>query len=249
MLVDVHCHLHLMRKHREALEKLKAEKIGCITHGLDPSSNRYVLELCKKERGVVYPSIGIHPRYAVNLSEEELEKELAFIEENSREIICIGEIGLDYYRITDKDNRRKEKEVFLKLLELAEKLEKPISVHSRGAEEEVIETLGSYDLEGFLHCFTGDPKLSLKTDFYFSIPTLILRNGKLRELVNILETERILLETDSPYLSPWRRIENSPVNIKLVLAEVSQIKGLDPNHLKKRIEENQSRIFGDEWFK
>ncbi|RLF95935.1 deoxyribonuclease, partial [Thermococci archaeon] len=55
--------------------------------------------------------------------------------------------------------------------------------------------------------------------------------------------------TDSPYLSPWRRIENSPVNIKLVLAEVSQIKGLDLNHLKKRIEENQSRIFGDEWFK
>src|SRR3989338_9148035 len=144
MLVDIHAHLD-DKKFENDIDAVieRAKKAGVkfiINNGLNSESNRKTLEFAEKY-SIVRPALGLHPTELANFSEEKIAEEIGFIKNNRKKIVAVGEVGLDYYWIKDAEKRKFQKKVFEKFIGLASELEKPLIVHSRDAENDVIEIL------------------------------------------------------------------------------------------------------------
>ena len=151
MLVDVHAHLHFKEFENDLDEVIgRARNAGVTTiinSGTSSPSNKLSLELSKKY-DIVKPSFGLYPIEALSLN---VEKELEYIKKNKNNIIAIGEVGLDYQ---ESEDRKMQKEIFIKIIELAEKIKKPLILHTRKAEADVLEILESAKIKNvILHCF------------------------------------------------------------------------------------------------
>ena len=248
MLVDVHAHLQY-RDFENDLDDVieRAKKIGIkeiIVNGLTKDDNMRVLELGDKYN-VVKVALGIHPNEVKNTSDEELENIFSLIEENKEKIIAIGECGLDYHHDKEEKVLRRQKEVFVKFLELAKKINKPVIIHSRKAEKEVIDILSGFKVKTLLHFFTGNMKLAkIAEDIgcYFSIPVSILRSEHFKTLVNRTAISRLLTETDSPYGNPQVG-RNEPSFVKKTIKEISVIKGLTIADTENIIYQNFQSLF------
>lgn len=257
ILVDVHAHLDHVRFKNDLDQVIqRAKQAGVkaiITNGIDPETNRATLEIAKKY-DIVKPALGIYPVDALRREAEtgehhktpppfNFDKELEFIEQN-KEIVAIGEIGLDF-----KNSNKKQEQIFhfQKLIELAEKLNKPIIVHSRGAEPEVVETLQSTNIKKVvLHCFSGKLKLAKKALSYgysFSLPTNIVRSQQFQLLAEAAPLSQILTETDAPYLSPFKEIKNEPSFVAETIKMISKIKKLEPEEVANNIYMNYQKLF------
>ena len=194
--------------------------------GVDQESNEKVLELSRKYE-IIKASLGIYPLDAVGLGhyddvprenrEFDVDAALKFIEKNKKECFAIGEVGLDY---SPEGNfkEKEQKEVFWKVINLAEKLRKPLIVHTRKAEKDCLDILESSKLKNVvLHCFTGNLKLvKIAEDlgFYLSIPTIITRLKHFQEVVERTSINNLLTETDAPYLSAEKNGRSEPSHIK-----------------------------------
>lgn len=245
MLVDVHCHLNSKDFDKDRDEVVKrAEKIDMtiIDSGTCIKENKKSLELSEKY-SIVKSSLGLYPTYAVKLKENELEKEISFIEKNKNKIIAIGEIGLD--ALEDK-NLEDQKKIFEIMLHLAEKIKKPVVIHSRKAEKECIDILESFKIKIDMHCFTGNFKQVKRIQdngWTFSIPTNITRLFHFQKIVEETSISQILTETDSPYLSPFKEERNEPQFIVETIKKISEIKKLDEEETKKLIYMNFQKFF------
>src|SRR3989344_2916674 len=205
MLVDVHCHLtdeYFKDKLSNIIKNAKKNNFSSIiSNGLNFEDNLKVLEISKKY-DIVKASFGLYPLNAIKLNDKDLDKTLEQIKRNKKDIIAIGEVGMDF-----KHNHEfnKQKNIFLKIIELSEKIKKPLLIHSRGAEKEVIELLETSKSKRFLmHCFTGNYKLVKKifdNNYFLSIPCNIVKSTHFKDIVKNFEMKQILTETDSPYLS------------------------------------------------
>lgn len=250
MLVDVHCHLQFPQfdaDRKEVIARCKdSSVIAVITSGTDHINNVKALEL-SKECGIVKASIGLYPDDIVALSEEEIEKELRFIAENKDSIIAVGEIGLDYKNTKDIAAREKQKKYFKKLLELAEKLNKPVVLHTRDAESDVVSILESTKLKNVVfHCFTGNYKLVKKIadhGWYFSIPPVILRSLHFQGMVKSVPITQLLTETDSPYLAPPPKQRNEPSFVACTIDKIAEIKNMSKDEVIRNIFANFQRVF------
>ncbi len=259
MIVDVHAHLtfdQFKKDLDQVIERAKkAGVISIICSGVDPKTNREVLELSKKYE-IIKASLGIYPLDAVGLGhyddvprenrEFDVDSELEFIKKNKDKIIAIGEIGLD--KSPKEDCKLKEQgEVFWKCIKLAEQIKKPIVVHTRKAEKECIDILENSKLKNVvLHCFTGNLKLVKRAEdlgFYFSIPAIITRLKHFQEVVKIVSSKQILTETDAPYLSPFKDQRNEPSYIKETIKIISKIKNITEDEVEKIIFSNYQKIF------
>jgi len=242
MLVDVHAHLHfpqIVNDIDNIIKRAKENEVYYILNsGTSLSSNKKTLELAKKY-DIIKPSLGIYPTEV-----DDIDKELNFIEENKKEVFAIGEVGLDY---KEKNNPSEQKKNFVKIIELAEKLRKPLVIHSRKAEKDVLDLLEcSKTKKVNLHCFTGNFKLikrAIDLGYSFSIPPTIVRLDHFKQLVERLPSTRILTETDSPFLSPFKDKFNEPSFIKETIKEISKIKKLDEEEIKKIIFMNFQKMF------
>lgn len=247
MIVDVHAHLddnQFSIDIDEVIERAKKkEVIAIINNGLNQSSNEKTLELSKKY-DIVRASLGLYPTDALQLTDEELEKAFEFIIKNKQSIVSIGECGLDYLR---QDKIDKQKEIFQKLIEIAKRLELPIIVHSRSAENDVIESLEKSNIKRvILHCFCGDITLIKKAErlgYYFSVPPSIVTSSHFQNLVKEVSMNHLLTESDSPYLGPDRNIRNEPSFIEHTIAKISEIRGLTKEEVEKIILMNYKRCF------
>lgn len=245
MLVDVHAHLDLEQFSMDLDEVINRARhfgvVSVINNGLNPVSNRKTLELSRKY-DIVKPALGLYPIDALKLSEEELESELEFIKKNKP--IAIGEVGLDYLRSEERD---KQKEIFQKIINLAEKLGLPLIVHSRKAESDVVDILESSKLKKIImHCFNGEQSLVKRVEkngWFFSIPPIILRSLQFQMIVNQVSTNQLLTETDSPYLAPPPKKRNEPIFVSKVIEKISEIKNLNEDEVKKIIFMNYKNIF------
>jgi len=167
--------------------------------------------------------------------------------QSSKRIVAIGEIGLDYY--WHKDNKEKQRDVFHKQLKLAEKYNLPVVIHSRDSIGEVYEILKEYSLCGVIHCFSGSKEMAdnfVKLGYMIGIGgVLTFKNSKLYQVVESLPLESILLETDSPYLSPepFRGKVNESRNIPIIAEKVAEIKGLSLETVEKITTDNAIRMF------
>lgn len=194
----------------------------------------------------LYACIGYHPE----VSNKIVEKDYEILEEmvkNNPKIVAIGEIGLDYY--WNKDNKDKQREVFCKQLEIAEKLKLPVVIHSRDSINETYEILKKYKVSGVIHCFSGSLEMAKKfisLGFLLGIGGVVtFKNSKLFEVIEKLELTNIVLETDSPYLTPEpnRGKTNESSNIFYVAKKIAEIKNISLENVAKITTENAIRTF------
>ena len=194
----------------------------------------------------LYACIGYHPE----VSNKIVEKDYEILEEmvkNNPKIVAIGEIGLDYY--WNKDNKVKQREVFCKQLEIAEKLKVPVVIHSRDSINETYEILKKYKVSGVIHCFSGSLEMAKKfisLGFLLGIGGVVtFKNSKLFEVIEKLELTNIVLETDSPYLTPEpnRGKTNESSNIPYIAQKIAEIKNISLEKVAKITTENAIRVF------
>ena len=248
MFTDTHCHLYneYFEEDMESIyEKMKESNITrVINNGCDGKSNKEVLDLLGKYDWM-YGTLGIHPESADTYTEEDLK----YVEEhiNDSKVVAIGEIGLDYY--WTKDNKDKQKQLFEYQLRLAEKVNKPVVIHSREATQDTIDILGKYNVTGVIHSFSGSYETAciyIKKGFLLGINGVItFKNCNLKDVVEKLELRNIVLETDSPYLTPipYRGKRNDPSHIWEIAEYVANLKGVSLDKLSKETNGNIKRCF------
>lgn len=251
MIIDTHAHyddeqfdadrsvlLHSMQDH--GIEKI-------VNASATIASWDKVIELTKKYP-VVYGMIGVHPDEVGELDDEKfLRMEQLF--ENEK-IVAVGEIGLDYY--WDQESHDVQKTWFIRQLKLAEKLKKPVNIHSRDAAADTMEIVRNYGrgLKGIIHCYSYSPEMALeyvKMGYSIGIGGVVtFKNGrKLKETVQKVPIEYLVLETDCPYLSPEpnRGKRNSSQNLKYVAVTIAEIKGMPTEEVIRITTENAERIY------
>ncbi len=245
-LVDVHAHLEFFsEKERKLVIARAVEKRvkAIINNSVDADTNRKSLKLQEKFE-IVKAALGIYPENAVEMSYSEIDEELKFMKNNSSKFGAFGEIGLDYEKAGDK---QKQQDVFENQLELANKLRKPVIVHSRKAEKKVVETLiRSGCKKVILHAFHGNMKLvKLAADngFFFSIPSNILRSSHFQKMVEIIDLKNLLTETDAPYLGPFECKKSEPAYVEMTVKKMAEIKQITSEKIAKQIYNNYLELF------
>jgi len=228
MLIDTHC--HLSQSDYDNLDEIIKNMDGImIASGCNDMTNKEVLDLVEKYDNV-YGTLGIHPEEVNNVTEDSF----SLIEENinNPKIVGIGEIGLDYYWVND--NKDEQKKLFEIQLNLAQKYNKPVVVHSRDAIQDTYDILKKYKLNGTIHCFSSSLEMAnefIKLGYKIGIGgTVTFKNSKkLQDIVKQIDLKHILLETDSPYLSPepLRGKRNKPSNVYLVAKKISELKAIE----------------------
>ncbi len=245
-LVDTHCHLSLTDDIDSILmdaERNNVKKI--IISGCDKKSIRDGLEIIYRYPNI-YMTIGFHPDEVDDLTDKDIS-DLETLIKTNKKIVGIGEIGLDYYH--NDMNIDKQKEMFIKQIELAEKLDLPIVVHSRESIQDVYDILKEHHARGVIHCFSGSlemAELFIKLGFYLGIGgVLTFKNSKLKDVVSELSLENIVLETDSPYLAPepYRGHTNYPENIKIVAQAIRKIKECSLEEVTEQTTSNVNKIY------
>lgn len=238
MLVDTHAHLQDEDLKKDLPQVLKraeeagVEKIICV--GYDVKSSQEALNIARQHRQV-YAVVGIHPHDAQHLDDEAL-KQLYTMAKDPR-VVAIGEIGLDFYR--DLSPRDKQRQAFTAQIKLAQELAKPIVIHDRDAHQEVMQIIKAEKAgrnQGIMHCYSGSLPLAgelIKAGFYLSFagPLTFKNARKAQETAARIPMDKILIETDCPYLTPepWRGQRNEPANVKYVAAKLAELrnKGVD----------------------
>ncbi len=235
---------------REAvLEQCQREGIEYIVN-VSASLSTVKSSLALAERyPFVYAAVGVHPDEVGELNEENF----AWMEEQCRhpKTVAVGEIGLDYY--WDKENHDLQKKWFRAQMELAKRTNLPMIVHSREAAADTLEEIKAAQderLRGVIHCFSYSPEMAeeyLKLGYYIGIGGVVtFKNAKkLKEVVKMLPLERILLETDCPYLAPEpnRGKRNSSLNLPYVAAAIGELKGVDTDEVIRVTDQNAKKMY------
>ena len=236
MIIDTHCHLD-PKEYSNLEEVIKRMKNNImITSGTDLESSLNVINLCNKYENV-YGTIGYHPTELENYSQENMN----IIESNlnNPKVVGIGEIGLDYHY--GKENKDIQIQVFKYQLDLARKYNMPVVIHSRDALEDTLNIIKQYkDLKITMHCFSYSKEIAkelIKMNVKIGIGgVLTFKNSiKLKEIVKEIDLKNVLLETDSPYLTPepYRGKQNEPIYVKYVAQEIARLKQISEEEVEK----------------
>jgi TatD DNase family protein len=252
MLIDSHAHLEMKdfnKDRAQVIERaLKAGITHIITIGTDLPSSVKALHLAN-EYDFIFSSIGYHPHNAKNLDPGAL-KELSGMAGESK-IVAWGEIGLDYYR--NLSPSEKQIEAFEQQLDLAIHFNLPVIIHSREADKELLEILkkrGDNKYRGVIHCFSGNYDLAMtfvQMGFYISIPGIVTYKNafKVQDVASRLPLDRMLLETDAPFLTPVpkRGKRNEPLFVTYTAKEIANLRKTDFEEVARRTSENTKRLF------
>ena len=253
MFVDTHAHLTDERfkgEEKEILEKCRtANVLKIITSGVDYDSSQKALEFAQNY-DEVYASIGMYPENIYEF-DKQIENNFAQMAQNKK-VVAIGEIGLQY---TDNmPPREKQKEIFLKQLELAYELKLPIVIHCRDAYGDMIDLLkrnkNLLKYSGTFHCYGGSKEIakeSLKLGFYISVGgvSTFKNASNLKETIKSLPLENLILETDCPYLAPdpFRGRRNDPSLIPIIAKNLAQLKDVSIEEIEEKTTQNARRLF------
>lgn len=254
MIFETHAHYDDRRfddDREELLQKMEESGIGrIINSGASVDSTKKTVELAEKYPNV-YAAVGVHPTDAEELDEAFLEwmKEKAALEKT----VAIGEIGLDYYWEKEPEVQANQRYWFKRQLELAKEVDLPVIVHSRDAAVDTMQILKDvkeWNLKGVIHCYSYSKEMALefiKMGYYIGVGGVItFKNAKkLVETVEAIPLERILLETDCPYMAPepFRGKRNSSLYLPYVVQKIAEIKGVSTEEVERVTEANARALF------
>jgi TatD DNase family protein len=253
MFFDTHAHLNAEQYNedlQEVIDRALDEGISnIVVVGFDRPTIEKAMELTEKY-DFIYASVGWHPVDAIDMTEDDLQ----WIEELSShpKVVALGEMGLDYY--WDKSPKDIQQEVFRKQIRLAKKVKIPIVIHNRDATADIVEILkeeGAGEVGGIMHCFSGSPEIAkecVDMNFFISLggPVTFKNAKKPKEVADVIPLEKLLIETDCPYLTPhpFRGKRNEPSYVKLVAEQIAEIKGLSVEEVAQATTENAKKLFG-----
>ena len=253
---DNHAHLDDEKfdlDREEIIENIKKENIGFISAGYNLEGSIKAIELSKKY-DFIYATCGISPN-DIPQTEDELWKMLKKVEdlasENSK-VLAIGEIGLDYYWEKDENMRNLQKKAFIYQINMANELDLPIVIHTRDAVMDTLEILKNNKVNnnGVFHCCSLNRELvkeGLKLGFYISFagPVTFKNSKNTNEIIEMVPNDKMLIETDSPYLSPepFRGKRNDPRNVKYIAKKISEVKKISQEEIGKITYENAKKVY------
>ena len=254
-LFDSHCHLNdekYNEDRKELIENLRKQGVKrLVTAGYSIESSKEAIKL-SKEYDFIYATIGISPN-DVPKTLEDLDKDLNSIKDLYKEgekIVAVGEIGLDYYWNTE--NKEIQKEAFKRQIELANNLNLPIQIHTREAIADTLEILkdNKVNRKGIFHCCPFNRELvkeGLKLGFYISFagPATFKNSRNAVEIIKMVPDDKMLVETDSPYLSPepYRGKRNDPSRVQYIIKKIAEVKEKSFEEIEKMVYENANTIF------
>ncbi|MBI5033084.1 MAG: TatD family hydrolase [Chloroflexi bacterium] len=253
MLIDAHCHLNdeqfaddlaqvIMRAHDVGVTRL-------INAGTNVELSQAAIEMADRYKSV-YVVVGIHPEHADTWNDETLEaiRKLAA----HRKVVGIGEIGLDFHEAWKENPPREMQErALIAQLDLAAELDKPVVIHDRDAHDALMAILRqrSGKPQGILHCFSGDlamARQAIELGYFISFAcNLTFKNAaRLQEIAKELPLDRIVIETDAPYLSPLRGKRNESANVVRVAQKIAELKNIDYAVVEHATTQNSEMLFG-----
>ncbi|MBM7650315.1 TatD DNase family protein [Bacillus ectoiniformans] len=252
MLFDTHVHLNADQYSEDVEEVIqRAQEAGVsrmVVVGFDRSTIQKAMELVETY-DFLYASVGWHPVDAIDMTDEDLEwlEELA----NHPKVVALGEMGLDYH--WDKSPHDIQKEVFRKQIRLAKKVKLPIVIHNREATQDIVDILREEEAStvgGIMHCFSGSAEIArecIEMNFYISLggPVTFKNAKKPKEVAVSVPLDKLLIETDCPYLAPhpYRGKRNEPAYVQLVAEEIAELKGISYEEVAKATTDNALRLF------
>ena len=253
LLVDSHAHLDGKQFSNDLDETIERATSNGISHiltiGCDLESSKNSIIVAEKYQNI-FAAVGVHPHDATEINDDALQKLRSMLAHPK--VVALGEIGLDFYR--DRSPRDIQRGAFRQQIQLAKEVNKPIIVHDRDAHEEVIQILReeeSATVGGVLHCFSGDLKMArqcLELGFYLSFTGTITypKNEAIREIIKAIPIDRMLVETDCPYLSPqkFRGKRNEPAYVRYTAEKLAEIKGLTIEDVARITSRNCHDLFG-----
>ena len=250
---DSHCHVDeeaFDEDREEVLSRMKANGITrCAVIGSDMETSRRAAAFAAAHSGIVAAG-GIHPHEASRFREDDLDELREMYQD--RRIRAIGEIGLDFYY--DHSPRDVQREVCIRQMELAWELKAPVAYHIRDAHQEMLEIMKSMKARltgGIIHCFSGSAEIAkeyLKLGYFISFagPLTFKKAPRLQEAVKLIPKDRLLIETDSPYMAPEpvRGRRNEPANVRYVGLKMAELRGEEPEEVAAYTTENAMWVYG-----
>lgn len=253
MLFDTHVHLNDKQFEEDLEEVIQRTKEAGVSNvvvvGFDRPTITRAMELVEGY-DFIYAAVGWHPVDAIDMTDEDLN----WIEELAAhpKVVAIGEMGLDYH--WDKSPKDIQKDVFRKQIKLAKKVKLPIIIHNREATADIVEILkeeNAHEVGGIMHCFSGSPEIAkecVEMNFYISLggPVTFKNAKKPKEVAAEIPLDRLLIETDCPYLAPhpFRGKRNEPAYVKLVAEQIAEIKEITLEEVAEATTRNAKKLFG-----
>ncbi|MDD2440339.1 MAG: TatD family hydrolase [Methanosarcinaceae archaeon] len=246
-IIDSHCHLDSPKFNRdrdEVLERArKAGVFGMINSGTSRRGNQISLELAEKHEAI-HACLGLSPELGRTGSKEDIKAVLTQIETKADQAVAIGEAGLDYQDCKNEEEKTRQEASFKKVIELAKEFEKPLVVHARQAEPEVLALVRGLETVVY-HCYSGTVETLrdiLDSGYYISLATLVCFSDHHQKLAAKVPLENLLLETDSPYLSP-RRGRNEPAYVADSIPVIAKVKETEASEIANAATKNARRVF------
>jgi TatD DNase family protein len=250
MLVDTHCHLDMVEDLDGALERMRAAGIErAVTIGVDRASSEWAVRAARTH-DQIWATVGLHPHDARDQTDE-LMSYLEQLAATEAKVVGVGEAGLDYHY--DNSPREKQREVFAKHVEMAARVGKALVIHSREAWDDTFSILASAGAPErvVFHCFSGGPAegrraLDMGASLSFAGVVTFKNAGDLREAAALAPLDRIVVETDAPFLTPvpHRGKANEPAYVSLVASAIAALKGVADDEVARATSENAARLFG-----
>ena len=251
-MIDTHCHIDFEdfdSDREEVINRAKDKLDHVIVSGYSNESNMKVLQLSKDYEGFIYPTFGFHPVSSQNATEEDLKIAHDNIRNHLDDILAIGEVGMDYYYVTDKALRERQQEIFRSFLELADKYNVPIVMHVRDCEKKAVNIIEDYENIPYFvfHCYGGSLKTAKRImnrdDSYMSFSTMLCYSKHHQDLIEKIDLDYVLTETDSPYLAMTKEERNEPVNVVNAVHKIAEIKNMDVSTVDEITTNNARKIF------
>lgn len=247
-IIDSHCHLDFPKFNRDREETIERARqtgvVRMINSGIDYSTNKASLELSRKY-DFIHATLGLSPQMVPDASEEKISQILSQIERNIDRAVGVGEAGLDFHYCQTESGRQKQIDVFRKVIEIARKYNKTLVIHGREAEDIALQL--TRDLETVVfHCYGGSLETMqeiVDAGHFVSVPTLVCFSEQHQSIAKHLPLENMLIETDSPYLSP-RKGRNEPAFVADSVPRISALKGIEASEVARTTMQNTLRAFG-----
>ena len=251
-MIDTHCHIDFedFDDDREEVIKRARDKLDLIIAcGFNRESNQNVLDISKEYEGFVYPTFGFHPVSSQNSTDEELKDAQNHLIDNLDSIVAVGEVGMDYFYVTDKALRERQQEIFTSFLNLANEYKVPIVMHVRDCEKKAVNIIEDFDdIPYFVfHCYGGSLKTAKRImnrdNCFMSFSTMLCYSKHHQDLIEKIDLNYVLTETDSPYLALTKEERNEPANVVNAVYKIAELKNMDVETVDEVTTNNARKIF------